>query len=143
MTTPSVEDAIRLALERHAGQRDQNGAPYVLHPLRVMAAMRTDEERRVAVLHDVVEDAGVTLDELRRMGYGEREVLAIDALSRRDGEPYEDYVARAGRDPLARRVKLADLADNMDVRRLAGVDEAARQRLERNRRAWERLAGDG
>lgn len=138
MTTPTLEMAIALAVEKHRGKRDKGGQPYILHPLRVMLAVDTDEERRVAVLHDVVEDTGVTLEDLRALGYPEREVLAIDALTRRKDRErnYEEFIERARQNPLARKVKLADLADNMDVRRLAVVDDAARERLERYRQAW-------
>ncbi|HTY65098.1 MAG TPA: GTP pyrophosphokinase [Alphaproteobacteria bacterium] len=139
MAVPTVEQAIELSLEKHRGRVDKGGAPYVLHPLRVMVAMGSDEERRVAVLHDVVEDSDVTLADLRGRGYPEREVLALDALTRRAAEPYEAFIERVRANPLARTVKRADLEDNMDVRRLASVDEDARERLERYRRAWARL----
>ena len=106
-----------------------------------MLAMDTDEERRVAVLHDVVEDCGVSLDDLRAMDYPEVEVQALDAITRpkESGESYEAFIDRLLPDPLARRVKLADLTDNMDVRRLEHVDDAARERLERYVRAWRKL----
>jgi len=141
MTTPTLEQAIALAVEKHRGKRDKGGQPYILHPLRVMLAVDTEEERRVAVLHDVVEDTDVTLEDLRALGYPEREVLAIDALTLRKDrdETYQEFIERVGLNSIARRVKLADLADNMDVRRLAIVDDAARERLERYRQAWVRL----
>ena len=130
MPTPSLEDTIAFAVEKYRGHApDKGGGPYLLHPLRVMLAMDTDEERRVAVLHDVVEDCDdVSLDDLRAMGYPEAEVRALDALTRREesGESYEAFIDRLLPDPLARKVKLADLADDMDVRRLAQVDVAAR-----------------
>src|SRR5258708_1870513 len=121
---PTIEDALQLALRIHRGQVDKNGAPYILHPLRVMARMQTDTERIVAVLHDVVEDSRgkpnqVTLEDLRRMDYSEEVVGAINAVTNREGESYEDFVKRSKQNPISRRVKLADLEDNMDVRRLA------------------------
>jgi hypothetical protein len=91
------------------------------------------------VLHDVVEDCDVTLDELRALGYPEREVKAIDALTRREGESYEQFIDRLAPNPLARKVKLADIEHNMNVRRLATVDDGARERLDRYLRAWRRL----
>ncbi len=133
---PTIEDAIRLALEKHHGQTDKSGAPYVLHPLRVMAQMQTDTERIVAVLHDVVEDSDVTLDALRDMGYSEEIVAAIDHLSRRDDESYEQFIQRIKPHPLAVRVKLGDLTDNMDIRRNAELDEKALERFQRYRNAW-------
>lgn len=132
---PRLEDAIILAARAHRGQCDRAGQPYILHPLRMMLRMQTDEARLVAVLHDVVEDSAVTLDDLRRQGYSERVVTAVDRLTRRDGESYDDFVARAAADPLARAVKIADLEDNLDTTRLAEITERDQERLARYRRA--------
>lgn len=133
---PTIEDAIRLALDKHHGQTDKSGAPYILHPLRVMAGMQTEAERIVAVLHDVVEDSDVTLDDLRRMGYSAEIVAAIDHLSRREDETYEQFIQRIKPHPLAVRVKLGDLLDNMDIRRNAALDEKALERFQRYQKAW-------
>jgi (p)ppGpp synthase/HD superfamily hydrolase len=136
---PTIEDAIRLALDKHHGQTDKSGAPYILHPLRVMAGMQTETERIVAVLHDVVEDSDVTLDDLRRMGYSAEIVAAIDQLSRREDETYEQFIQRIKPHPLAVRVKLGDLLDNMDIRRNAALDEKALERFQRYQKAWVEL----
>ncbi len=96
---PTLEDAIRLAVEAHQGQRDKIGQPYILHPLRVMFRLTSETERIVGV-------------------------------------PYEDFVLRSKANPIAKNVKLADLEDNMDVRRMAGVKEEDMQRLIRYRKAW-------
>jgi (p)ppGpp synthase/HD superfamily hydrolase len=136
---PSLEDAIILAASAHRGQRDKAGRPYILHPLRMMLRLQTDEERLVAVLHDVVEDSDVTLDDLRRQGYGERIVAAVDRLTRREGESYDDFVARAAADPLARAVKVADLEDNLDTTRLAEITERDQERLARYQRALDSI----
>lgn len=136
---PTIEDAIRLALDKHHGQMDKSGAPYILHPLRVMAGMQTETERIVAVLHDVVEDTDVTLDDLRRMGYSAEIVAAIDQLSRREDETYEEFIQRIKPHPLAVRVKLGDLLDNMDIRRNAALDEKALERFQRYQKAWVEL----
>ena len=133
---PTLEDAIRLALDKHHGQKDKSGAPYILHPLRVMAGMQTDAERIVAVLHDVVEDTDVTLEDLRELGYDPEIVEAINHLSRREGETYEEFIQRIKPNPLARRVKLGDLLDNMDIRRNATLDEKALERFQRYQKAW-------
>jgi (p)ppGpp synthase/HD superfamily hydrolase len=137
----TLEDAIVLAALAHKGQRDKAGAKYILHPLRLMLQMQTDEERMVAVLHDVVEDSDHTLDDLRQRGFPEDVIDAIDALSRRkaDGETYEEFIARAGRNPLASRVKIADLEDNSDLTRIAAPTEKDFRRVERYRRALEAL----
>jgi (p)ppGpp synthase/HD superfamily hydrolase len=142
MHTPTIADAVALAAEKHRNATDKGGAPYILHPLRVMLAMTTDEERRVAVLHDVIEDAGVTADELRRRGYPEVEVTALVALTKRPGEAYAKFIERVLLDPLAKTVKRADLLDNMDVRRLAAFGPADAERMARYLAAWKRLSGE-
>ena len=137
-----LEMAIRIAVEAHRGQRDRSGAPYVLHPLRVMLRVQTEAERMVAMLHDVVEDTALTLEELREHGFPAEVVAAVDHLTRRDGEGYGEYVERAAANPVARRVKIADLEDNMDVRRLGALSAADVERLDRYHRAWRRLTED-
>ena len=125
----TFEDAIVFAAERHRGQRDKAGEPYILHPLRVALRVRTDRERLAAVLHDVVEDTGVTLDELRERGLDESVVAAIETLTKRDGEDYRAFIERVAQNPIARAVKLADLADNLDPERLAALPAEEQQRL--------------
>jgi (p)ppGpp synthase/HD superfamily hydrolase len=94
----------------------------------------------VGVLHDVVEDSDVTFEDLRRMGYGEEVMAALAGLTRREGETYEQFITRSQQHPISRRVKLADLEDNMDIRRLASnLTEKDLERLKRYRRAWEQL----
>ncbi len=128
---PTVEDAISLALRAHRGQVDKAGQPYLLHPLRVMLDLETDEERMAGVLHDVVEDTRdhapedrITLERLREWGYPDEVVRAIACVTKRPEEAgeegYQTFIARVRREgsPLAVRVKLADLADNLDVGRL-------------------------
>ncbi|MCP3138958.1 GTP pyrophosphokinase [Pyxidicoccus xibeiensis] len=136
---PALEEAISLAVEAHRGQRDKAGQPYILHPLRVMMRLDSEAERTVAILHDVVEDTPYSLERLRGLGYPEDVLAALDALTRRDGETYEAFVERLRPNALARRVKLADLEDNMDVRRLAAVTPRDAERLARYRAAWARL----
>lgn len=135
-----LEEAIHIALEAHRGQRDRAGAPYILHPLRMMLRARTDAERMAAVLHDVVEDTAWSLDDLRARGFPGEVTGAVDALTRRAGESYEAAVERAAAHPVARRVKLADLEDNLDLRRLDAVNEADLERIGRYLRAWRRLS---
>ena len=136
-----LERAILLAVQAHRGQVDRSGAPYILHPLRVMFRVETENERIAAVLHDVVEDTDWTLDGLRAEGFPEEIVQAVDCLTRREGESYDDRVARAAAHPIARRVKLADLEDNMDARRLARWSEEDAARFERYHRAWRFITG--
>jgi (p)ppGpp synthase/HD superfamily hydrolase len=139
----TLEQALRVALDAHEGQHDKAGAPYILHPLRMMARMETREAQIIAVLHDVVEDSDVTLDDLRAMGFDEDVVTAVDGLTRRPDETYEAFVQRAGTLPVARLVKLADLEDNMDVRRLGALTDKDLQRLRRYRAAWQALMDMG
>lgn len=141
MQIPTVADAVALAAEQHRNATDKGGAPYILHPLRVMLSMTTDEARRVAVLHDVLEDTDMSPDELRRRGYPEREVTAIVALTKRPGEDYAKFIERVLLDPLAKAVKRADLLDNMDLRRLAAFGDADAERMARYLAAWKRLSG--
>ena len=136
-----LERAILLAVQAHRGQVDRSGAPYILHPLRVMFRVEAENERIAAVLHDVVEDTDWTLDGLRAEGFPEEVVQAVDCLTRREGESYDDRVARAAANPIARRVKLADLEDNMDARRLARWSEEDAARFERYHRAWRFITG--
>ncbi|HET7464675.1 MAG TPA: HD domain-containing protein [Longimicrobium sp.] len=136
---PDLEEAIRIAVEAHRGQKDRAGAPYILHPLRMLFRVQTDAERMAAVLHDVVEDTAWTLDDLRARGFPAEVVDAVDHLTRRPGESYEQFVGRAATHPVARRVKLADLEDNLDVRRIGAVTGADAERLNRYLAAWRRL----
>jgi (p)ppGpp synthase/HD superfamily hydrolase len=136
---PTLEDAIALAVEAHRGQRDKAGQSYILHPLRVMFRLETEPERMAAILHDVVEDTPYTLERLRELGYPEEVLGALDCLTKRTGETYEAFIERVRPHPLARRVKLADLEDNMDVRRLLTVGVKEAERLARYRAAWTRL----
>lgn len=136
------EHALRIAVDAHAGQLDNADRPYILHVLQVVMGARPDlEAMTVAALHDVVEDSPITLAHLRDQGFPESVLEAVDAISRRDGETYEDYIERVVRVPLAVRVKLPDLEHNMDVRRLAHVAPSDAARLERYRAAWTRLSG--
>lgn len=136
---PTLEDALELALQAHRGQQDKAGAPYILHPLRLMLRMEDETERMVALLHDVIEDSPFTLEDLRERGYSEEILRALDALTRHPEESYAEFIERAGQDAVARRVKLADLEDNMDLRRLAQLGPADAERLARYRAAWSSL----
>jgi (p)ppGpp synthase/HD superfamily hydrolase len=108
----SIEKALQIACRAHEGQKDKNGQPYILHPLRVMNAVEDEPAKIVAVLHDVIEDTSVTFKDLRREGFDEVVLAAVECLTHRKGEPYADYVVRCKGNVIARRVKLADLEDN-------------------------------
>lgn len=138
----TLERAIAIAAEAHAGKVDKAGAPYILHPLRVMLRVQGPDERIVAVLHDVVEDTAWTIEQLRAEGFCDAVVAALDALTRREHESYEAFIQRAGSNSIARRVKCADLADNMDLSRIPQPSEDDVARLQRYRRAADVLGCD-
>jgi len=138
----SIEQAIQIALQAHKGQRDKAGAPYILHPLRLMLRMQNEQEMITAVLHDVVEDSEWTLDALRDAGIAQDILDAFDCLTRREHESYEEFIARLAPNPLARKVKIADLEDNMDLRRLADLRDKDQSRLQRYLKAWKFLTGE-
>jgi (p)ppGpp synthase/HD superfamily hydrolase len=119
-----LEKAIALACRVHAGQVDKSGAPYILHPLRLMLRFTDESSRIVSVLHDVVEDGDVTLDDLRRLELPEAVVVAIDCLSKRPSESYEEFIRRLSSNELARRVKIEDIKDNLDLTRLDKLTDA-------------------
>jgi (p)ppGpp synthase/HD superfamily hydrolase len=131
----TLERAIEIAARAHAGQVDKAGQPYVLHPLRMMLAVTTPEARMAAVLHDVVEDTTVTLDELRAEGFPASVLEAVEALTKREGEDYEAFIRRVAPNPIAREVKLADLRDNSDLSRIAEPTERDRERIRKYQRA--------
>jgi (p)ppGpp synthase/HD superfamily hydrolase len=131
----TLERAIEIAARAHAGRVDKAGAPYLLHPLRVMLRLDDPEARIAAVLHDVVEDSTWTIEQLRAEGFTPEVLAAVDALTHRHGEPYLEYVRRAGQHALARRVKLADLDDNLDLSRIATPTDRDLARLEKYHQA--------
>ncbi|MBF0213081.1 MAG: GTP pyrophosphokinase [Magnetococcales bacterium] len=136
----TLDQAIALAAQAHLGQVDKSGCAYILHPLRIMMRLEHDEERMVAVLHDVIEDTEVTFDMLRGMGFSKTVLEALDCLTHRHGESYEAYIERIAAHPMARRVKMLDLEDNMDIRRLARpMTDRDQARLQKYQRAWGRL----
>ena len=134
-----LEAAIALACDSHRGQTDKAGQPYILHPLRLMLSFASIDEQTVAVLHDVVEDTSITLDRLRELGFDARVVAAIDALTRRQGEAYDDFINRVAADPLATRIKIRDLQDNLDVSRLPSLGDQELRRVAKYHRALVQL----
>ena len=131
-----IERAIEIAASAHRGDVDKAGQPYILHPLLLMLEFQDLEAMIVAVLHDTVEDSPLTLGDLKGEGFSNAVVAAIDALTRRDDESYEAFISRLSSNPLARRVKLADLEHNMDVRRLGSLTSNDLERLDKYHRAW-------
>ena len=133
--TEKTKRAIRLMFEAHKNQTDKAGLPYVFHPFH-LAEQMTDEKTTVAaLLHDVVEDTDTTLDDLRKMDFGDDVIDALTLLTHDERVPYMDYVAEIKKNPIARAVKLADLRHNSDLTRLDVVDEKALKRVEKYKKA--------
>ena len=108
----TIEKALQIAAKSHEEQKDKEGLPYILHPLRVMMSVEGEQAQIVAVLHDVIEDTTVTADDLRQARFSEQVVAAVLCVTHRKDETYADYVVRCKSNEVARRVKLADLEDN-------------------------------
>ena len=135
----TLERAIEIAARAHAGQTDKAGQPYILHPLKVMFRVSSPAERMAAVLHDVVEDTLVTLEELQSEGFSLEVLTAVEALTKRDGETRMDAAQRAAANHVARVVKLADNAENMDISRITEPTARDFERLEEYKRVREVL----
>ena len=134
-----LDRAIELAKQHHEGQTDKAGNPYIEHPLRVMNQVESEEEKIVAVLHDIVEDTDISLDDLRNEGFSEEVVSAVECLTKQDGENYDSYIERISFNPLAVKIKLADLEDNRDLTRLPEVTDKDLERIEKYDKALEKL----
>lgn len=138
----TLERAIQIATQAHAGQIDKAGEPYILHPLRVMFNMETIEQKIVAVLHDVVEDCkdkGWTLERLEKEGFNQNVLDAVKAVSKVDGEELESYLKRVESNRLALAVKLKDLKDNMDMTRISNPTDKDLDRIRRYTSTLQRL----
>ena len=136
----TLEQAIELAVKHHKGQYDKGGKPYILHPLRLMMSVDTDDEKIVAVMHDLVEDTHITIAYLRTAGFSEKVLSALDCVTNRDNEDYESFIERIAQNPLATKVKLADLEDNMDLSRIPEPSKKDYKRIEKYKRAKTRLS---
>ena len=134
-----LDKAILIATKSHQGQIDKAGQPYILHPLRVMFSRKNETERICAMLHDVIEDTDITLDCLRSEGFSEEILIALDALTRRESETYDEFIDRIINNNIASHVKLADLCDNMDILRIKNPTKKDYERIEKYRKAAERI----
>ena len=126
-----LSHALDLAAKYHSGTLDRYGAPYIFHPLRVMDRVSSPDEKIIALLHDVIEDCDVTPEMLLGEGFPASIVSDIDRLSRREGEDYDVYISRVMTSQRAARVKIADLEDNMDIRRMNSIEQVDLERLRR------------
>lgn len=133
--TEQTKKALKLCFAAHKDQKDKSGLPYVFHPFHLAEQMQTEETAVVALLHDVVEDTDYTLDDLAQMGFGEPVMAALELLTHGEDVDYMDYVRAIKENPIAKAVKLADLAHNSDISRLDTVDKKALQRREKYHKA--------
>lgn len=133
--TDKTKKAIKLCFEAHKDQVDKSGMPYVFHPFHVAEQMKDEVTTIVALLHDVVEDTKYTLDDIAARGFGQDVVDALALMTHDKDVPYLEYVAKLKNNPVARAVKLADLAHNSDPTRLDVVDEKAEERFEKYKKA--------
>ena len=131
----SLERAISIAATAHSGQLEKAGAPYILHPLRVMLGVRDPIAKIVAVLHDVVEDTALTLGDLEAEGFAPDVLEAVALLTHDKSLDYEAYLRRVAMHPIARTVKLADLRDNLDATRLPEITPRDAERMAKYRAA--------
>lgn len=130
MFMANLEKAIALASKKHAGQVDKAGQAYILHPLRIMLKMKNDDQRIVAVLHDVLEDTDTTVVDLISLGFAPHIIDALLALTKKQNESRIEAAFRAVKNSLAREVKLADIADNMDLTRIKNPTLRDKKRLQ-------------
>jgi (p)ppGpp synthase/HD superfamily hydrolase len=134
-----LNKAIEIAAKAHDGQLDKCGEPYILHPLRVMLTRKTEIERVCAVMHDVIEDSFITIEDLRSEGFSEEVLSILDCLTKRVMEEYDDYISRVLTNDIACQIKLADLNDNMDPDRIKCCTEKDMLRIEKYKKAKRRI----
>ena len=133
--TDKTKKAMKLCFEAHKDQVDKSGMPYVFHPFHVAEQMKDEVTTIVALLHDVVEDTKYTLDDIAARGFGQDVVDALALMTHDKDVPYMEYVAKLKNNPVARAVKLADLAHNSDPTRLDVIDEKAKERFDKYKKA--------
>ena len=127
---------LEFAMQKHDGQVDKSGKPYILHPMEVALFLYKESDKIVALLHDVLEDTDATVEDLVAIGLYDCEVEAIKLLTKPRKEDYMHYVRRVAENPIARRVKMADLRHNMDISRLNVVTERDLARVEQYKKAY-------
>ena len=151
----NLEKAIKIAVEAHTGQVDKGGNPYILHPLRVMLSLNTEEERIVGVLHDVVEDCkGWSWERLKEQGCSDKLIEALKSVSKTPDEEkqfkemddpnekmghYLQFIKRAKANKIGRHVKAADIRDNLDISRIDDITNSDINRLRRYKAALSAL----
>ena len=139
----TLERAIQIATEAHKGQLDKAGREYIGHPIRVMEMGKTEDEKIVGVLHDVIEDTDWTFERLEAEGFSQEVINALRCVTKTsENENYDDFIDRVKKNPLATAVKINDLTDNMDIRRLPYLSDKDVKRLKKYLKAYKRLTGE-
>ncbi|MCF6190646.1 MAG: hypothetical protein L3J51_09210 [Cocleimonas sp.] len=131
-----IEKSLEIALKAYSGQRDKAGKTYILHPLRLMSKMETEEEMSVALLHDVIEDSDITAEDLLNNGIPSNVVDAVQCLTKNRGESYDDFIERVLENSLAAKIKKTDIEDNINILRLNTVSDADLARIAKYHKAW-------
>ncbi|MBE5735384.1 MAG: HD domain-containing protein [Clostridiales bacterium] len=140
--TDQTKKAMIIAYNAHHGQVDKSGTPYIYHPIHLAEQMSDENTTCVALLHDVVEDTDVTLQDLKDAGFGEEIIEAVEYMTHDPSVPYMDYVAKIKTNPIARVVKLADLRHNSNPTRKGYVDMVTKGRIEKYKKAIEYLLSE-
>ena len=135
MKQSQSEKAYEIAKKAHLGQIDKAGEDYIKHPEKVASFVKTDEEKAVAYLHDVIEDTELTLEDLHEYEFSKEVIEAVDIITKKKGEDYQSYLNSVKKNKLARAVKLADLRHNSDLTRLTKVTEKDIKRKEKYQKA--------
>lgn len=134
-----IDTAIEIATICHRNQKDLGGEFYILHPIRLMMKMQTNEEKIVAILHDVIEDSEMNISFIRAAGFSEDVIEALEYLTKRKGELYGNYIKRLSKNKIAKKVKVADLEDNMNIKRLSKLTDNSYKRFKKYHQAWSYL----
>ena len=139
----TLQRAIEIATEAHKGKFDKAGRDYIGHPLRVMEMGKSEEEKIVGVLHDVIEDTDWTFEKLAEEGFSDKVITALKCVTKTsESENYDNFIDRVKKNPLAVAVKINDLTDNMDIRRLPYLSDKDVKRLKKYLKAYKRLTGE-
>lgn len=134
-----LQKALHIATEAHKNQVDKYNAPYIMHVMRVMMRGRNENEKICGILHDVVEDTDFTFEDLHKEGFSEEIIAALRCLTKGEQEPYDSYISRVKTNKLAIAVKLNDLEDNMDIRRLQQLEVKDVDRFNKYLKAYHQL----
>lgn len=123
--------AMKIAYDAHCGQVDKTGVPYIYHPIHIAERMDDEYSTIVALLHDVIEDTNLTIEDLREYGFSNEVLESIDIITKRVDDDYFDYIERIKVNKIALKVKVEDLKHNMDLSRIENVTEKDLKRLEK------------